>query len=254
MKPITISKSNLAALAALTGALTGSANGAAVALYDFSNSRSIASAQNFINVGVNGISSSDAVTLVDNTTLGAATNNIPFSIGGGLTMTIDNISQAFTYGNSQWNGDPDINLMGDAWLFNGLGVAGRKNLTLGGLDSILAPSTTYTIILLGSYGTVEFTKFENVTYDGVNLGTIDTTQPIADGNGIVTNFASMANAAFTFTTGSTVAPNLTFAVGKATGATGNAPALQGIAIVPEPSSTFLIGFGLLGLALRRKRA
>lgn len=246
-----------ASLAVLAGALAGSAHGAAIALYDFSNGRGAATAQNFINVGVNGVSSSDTVTVVDNATLGGATNNTPFAIGGGLTMTIDNTASSFTYPNSPWTGDPDAALMGDAWLFNGLGAGGRKNLTLGGISSILNPSTTYTITFLGSYSAVEYTKFENVTFDGLNLGTIDTTQPIVDGAGIVTNFADMANAAFTFTTGSTVADDLTFAVGKATGMTGNAPGIQGITIVqaiPEPSSTLLVGLSLLGLAVRRKRA
>lgn len=232
MKQKLIRKTNLALLA---GSLATAAHGQAVALYDFSNGRGTATAQNFMNVGVTGVEETDEVTVVPNDLLLAAVNETPFPIGKGLSVTIDNTANGFTYPNSPWSGDPDIALMGDAWLFNFLGATGRKNLTISGLSTLLAPSSAYTITFLGSYSGPEYTKYENVTYDGQNLGTIDSTQPVIDEFGTVTNFAEMANAAFTFTTGATVADELTFALGKATGMTGNAPGIQGIAIVPAPA-------------------
>lgn len=245
---------SLCTAAAMTAALTASANAAAVAVFDFGSSRGTATAQNFINTGADLVETTDTVTLVSNGTLGAATSNTAFSIGAGLSLTIDSTANAFTYGNSIWTGDADVNLMGDAWLFNGLGASGTKSLTLSGLSSTLTTNQNYRIYFLGSYGANEYTKFGDVTYDGVNYGTQDGGQPIVDGSNIVTNPADMA-VSFDFSTDGTVEDILTFSLGKATGSTGGAAGIQGFAIVqvPEPSSSALLGLGALTLILRRRK-
>lgn len=229
---------------ALTGALAASASGASVALLDVANNRGTASAQNFINVGVSDIDASDDVTL------GTVAGNTATFGTTGFTLTVDDASNMFTYPNSSWNGQPDISLMGDAWLYNQRGSTAIKNMTLSGLTANLSANTTYTLYFLGSYTGGEFAEFGDVTYGGNNLG--DVVAPPAD----TANPSAMAQS-ITFTTGSVVENDLTFTFAKAADAAGNAAPIQGLAIttvIPEPSSSLMALVGVGGLALRRKRS
>jgi len=243
----------LCSTAAITAALTASAHATAIAVFDFASNRGTATTQQFIDTGASLIDLADTVTLVDSATLGAATNATPFLLGSGISLAVDTTSGAFTYGNSAWNGNANMPLMGDAWLFNGLGATGKKTITLSGLSTALTSGTSYRIYLYGSYGGNEYTKFGDLTYDGTNYGTKDSVSVSGTGAAI-TNAADMA-VEFDFSTGGTVADTMTFTVGKATGATGNAAGIQGIAIVavPEPSSSALLALGGLTLILRRRK-
>lgn len=248
-------KKNITLCTTLIAAMSASAHATAVALFDFGSSHGTGSTSQFSNTGIPDVDGTETVNLVTNATLGAAVNDTYFAIGSGLNMKIDTTAGAFTYWNSPWSregGNVNVNLMGDAWLFNDLGETGFKTLTLSGLSSLLNPNATYSIYLLGSYTSNEYSKFGNVTYDGINLGTKDA--PTFEGEGsAITGVNGMA-VRFDFTTGATVADTLSFTIGKGTGATGNAPGLQGFAIVaiPEPSSLLLMSMGVLALAVRRR--
>lgn len=239
---------------ALAAALTSSANAAAVALFDFGSSRGTATAQNFINTGMSLLATTDTVTLVDNTKLGGVTNNTPVTLGSGISLSIDSTANAFTYGNSPWTGNTNVNLMGDAWLFNGLGATGFKTLTLSGLSSALQANTTYRIYFVGSYSGAEFSKFGALTYDGINYG--DRTGPGVVGSGAGITNASSTSVFFDITTGSSVADALTFTIGKGAGATGGAAGVQGFAIVavPEPSALLFASASGLLLCFRRRKS
>lgn len=246
----------LATGAALAAALTTSAHAAAVALFDFGNNRGIATAQNFINTGMSLLAATDTVTLVDSgTTLNNAniTNNTPFVLGSGISMSINDKTGGFTYGNSPWTGHPDVALMGDAWLFNGLGATGVKTLTLSGLSTALQADTTYRFYFVGSYGANEYTNFGSLTYDGTNYG--DRTGPGVAGSGAAITNAGSTSVFFDVTTGASVADTLTFTIGKGAGATGSAAGIQGFAIVavPEPSAALFASAGGLLLCLRRRK-
>jgi len=251
---------NLTSAAALTAALTASANAAAVALFDFGSHRGTATAQNFINSGMSLVATTDTVTLVDNTKLATVNTVTPTLLGSGISLLINNATGAFTYGISVWSQsnpaqNANVSLLGDAWLFNGLGASGTRTITLSGLSTALAASTTYRIYLAGSYTDVEFSQFGSLTYDSVNYGSKSGPAVVGTGSSI-SNVGSVA-VGFDIITGTTVADTLTFTVGHASGSgPGGAPGIQGIAIVPipEPSSLLLGSASALLLCLRRRRA
>ena len=240
-------------LCMLGAAMAASASAATVGLYDFADNRGGATAENFINVGVTLADPSDSVFLVSSSTLGAAVNDTPFIIGGGLSIQVNNTAGSFTYGNSGgWNSNTNASLMADAWLFS-VGT-GSRTLTLSGLAATLEPNSPYRLYFMGSYSAPEATQFSDVTYDGVNLGTASTPFVTGGPDPSVAEAATMA-VSFDFTTGASVADTLTFDISRADGAD-QAVGIQGMALVliPEPATATLAGLAGLALAMRRRRA